>query len=86
MAVHDKSVFLLSPLDLKEFANEIKQELVQELSKKKVIEQPMCRKEVAKFLKCAPETVTRNWNHLRHVVDGQIYWFASEIEAYIKEH
>jgi hypothetical protein len=60
--------------------------LIEELSKKKVVESPMTKSATAKFLKCSEGTVTRRFNHLRHVVeDGTIYWYASEIESYIKK-
>ena len=49
-------------------------------------ESPMTKKETARFLKCSTDTVDKRFGHLRHVVpNGPIYWYASEIENYIKK-
>jgi hypothetical protein len=55
-------------------------------SKKKVVEQPMNRKAVSKFLNCHINTVDKNWKHLRHMTKGGTpYWYASEIDAAIRK-
>jgi DNA invertase Pin-like site-specific DNA recombinase len=70
-----------------EFKREIREDLRAELTKvrSEVVEAPMTRKEVAKFLKCDVQTVSKNWSHLRHVVNGTPYWFKDELTEFIKK-
>jgi hypothetical protein len=79
-----KVVYELTSEQIKEFAKEI---IAQDraLSKPKQSEPPMTKQETAKFLKCSTDTVDRRFGHLRHVVpNGPIYWYASELENFIK--
>ncbi|HYF69115.1 MAG TPA: hypothetical protein VD884_13320 [Ohtaekwangia sp.] len=48
-------------------------------------EQPLTRKEAAKYLRCHVSTLDRKWKKLRHNVDGQFFWLESELAAHIKK-
>jgi len=78
-----KVVYEMTDQQLKDFAKEV---VIQDraLNKAKPIEQPLTRKEVAKFLNCHINSVDKNWRHLRHMTHNTPYWFASEIENFIK--
>lgn len=62
-----------------------------EIGQKKPIEKPLTREEAAKFLRIAPRTLDLKFkNHklplsLRHHAAGTIYFFSSELEAFIKK-
>jgi hypothetical protein len=80
--------FFIGQADLDKIISEMKKSFHDEVQKLKVEtrEQPMTRKETAKYLKCGQTTLTKHWQHLKHVTEGGTpYWWASEIEKYIKE-
>lgn len=62
-----------------------------ELGQKKPLEKPLTKKEAAAFLRIDPWTLDRRFKSgkiplsLRHVVSGSIYFFASELEAFIRK-
>lgn len=58
---------------------------------KKSYEKPLTKKEAAAFLRINPWTMDRRFKtnklpaSLRHVVDGSIYFFASELQEFLKK-
>jgi hypothetical protein len=80
------TAIILEPRDFDKLINELKETLRDELKKVRheVRESPMTKKETARYLKCHVNTVDKNWTHLRHLVAGTPYWFASEIENELK--
>lgn len=62
-----------------------------ERGQKKPFEKPLTREEAAAFLRIEAATLDRRFKSnklplsLRHVVSGSIYFFASELEAFIKK-
>jgi len=62
-----------------------------ERGQKKPIEKPLTREEAAAFLRIEPLTLDRRIKNnvlpttLRHYNGGTIYFFASELEAFIKK-
>jgi hypothetical protein len=62
-----------------------------ELGQKKPIEKPLTKEEAARFLRIEPRTLDLRFQthrlpvSLKHVAGGSIYFFASELEAFIKK-
>jgi hypothetical protein len=81
------SGFFIGQQDLDKIISSLTETLRTELTKVRteIVEAPMTRKEVAKFLKCDVQTVSKNWSHLRHVVNGTPYWFKDELTEFIKK-
>jgi hypothetical protein len=78
---------ILEPDEWEEFKNEMKEIFREELKRtaQEHYERPMTLKEAAKFQKCGTQTFSKHFGHLRHVVpNGPIYWYAREIEEYVK--
>lgn len=62
-----------------------------EKGQKKPIEKPLTREEAAKYLRIDPTTLDRRFRNrkyplsLRHSCGGTSYFFASELESFIKK-
>lgn len=69
---------------------EIKAVVIEEMGKKNGAEKPMTREEAANYMRISPTTFDRRLKNgtlpigLRHINGGNIYFFASELEAELK--
>lgn len=76
--------------NLEKFLEKYTSVVIEEFSKKKVIEKPMTREEAANYMRISPTTFDRRLKNgtlpmaLRHINGGNIYFFASELEAELK--
>jgi len=79
-----KVIYELTPQQLKDFAKEVIKEWQALEPGKKSTDVLMTKKQTAKYLQCDVNTVNRRVLHLRHMIKGKPYWYASEIENFIK--
>lgn len=85
-------IYQLTGEQFKELIAEVKATVIEELSRKKVIEKPMTREEIAAYMRIDPITLDRRFKsgklprNLRHSNGGTLYFFASEFEELIKSN
>lgn len=85
-------LYQISGTDLDMLLNQYKEYLMNELSRKKVIEKPMTREEIAAYMRIDPTTLDRRFKSgklphtLRHHNGGTLYFFASEFEEFLKSN
>lgn len=85
-------LYQISSSDLDRLMSEYKRTVIDELSRKKVIEKPMTREEIAAYMRIDPTTLDRRFKSgklphtLRHHNGGTLYFFASEFEEFLKSN
>lgn len=81
------SGFFIGQSDLDKIISSMEKKFEESVLKleEKMRQTPMTRTETAKYLKCSTDNVDKNWRHLSHLIGGTRYWYADEIENYIKK-
>lgn len=86
-----KPAYVLEQEDLNKIIEKVVEKVAQETKKWQLVEKPLTRNEAAAYFKISPITFDRRLKNgtlpssLRRYNGGTIYFFASELEAFLKK-